>query len=151
SSLLAAMATTSTNPSRRTASMWCAPTKPGPTSPIPIRFMLIARPKPSASARVTGDRAPADASPRLRPLRQRLLRKRHALPDFLDGGPGAAVLVFDVGANRPLLFLQELERFANRRVALAPRHVVALVLLPILQVQVGDVGVMLRDVRERVE
>ena len=33
-----AIATTSTNPSRRTASTWCIPTKPGPTRPIPIRW-----------------------------------------------------------------------------------------------------------------
>src|SRR5690349_5930972 len=105
--------------------MWCAPTKPGPTRPMPMR-------------RVTS--GPAS--------RQRRLRERHALLHFLHRRAGAAVLVLHVGANRPLLLLQELQRLANRRVALSPRHVVALVLLAILQVQVRDVGVVLPDVAE---
>ncbi len=58
----------------------------------------------------------------------------------------AAILVLDVRGDRPPFLLQQLQHLANRRVALAPRHVVALVLLAILQVQVRDVGVMLADV-----
>ena len=37
-----ASATTSTKPSRRTASMWCGPTNPAPTRPIPMRRELTA-------------------------------------------------------------------------------------------------------------
>src|SRR5437763_16132014 len=108
--------------------MWCAPTNPGPTRPMPMRRVTTGLPS-----------------------RQRRLRERHALLHFLDRRAGAAILVLDVGANRPLLLLQELQRLANRRVALPPRHVVALVLLAVLEVQVRDVGVVLPDVVERVE
>src|SRR6478672_7893061 len=43
-SLLAATATTSTKPRRRTASTWCAATNPGPTSPMPILFIDLCAP-----------------------------------------------------------------------------------------------------------
>src|SRR3954470_23186885 len=119
-SLLAATAMTSTNPSRRTASMWCAPTKPGPTRPMPMRFT----------------RVPFDRRPPLASSRERRLCVGHAPFDFVDRAARAAILVFDVGTDRPLLALQQLQHLADRRVALAPRDVVALIFLAILQVQV---------------
>src|SRR6185369_16958825 len=64
--------------------------------------------------------------------RERLLRVGEALRHFLDRRAPPAILVLDVGRNRPPLALQQLQHLANRRVALAPRQVVALVLLPIL-------------------
>ncbi len=49
-----AIATTSTSPSRRTASMCCAAIKPGPTNPIPIRLRrLIDSPTNEACAHPT--------------------------------------------------------------------------------------------------
>ena len=82
---------------------------------------------------------------------QRLLHERQALPDLFDRRPGAAILVFDVSDDRPSLLLQHLQHRRNRRVALAPRHVVALISPPILEVQVADVGVVLAEIRDRVE
>src|SRR5580765_111235 len=61
------------------------------------------------------------------------------------------MLVFDVRADRPALFAEQPQHFLDRRVARAPRHVVALVLLAILQVQVRDAVVMVADVLHGVE
>src|SRR5436190_5411329 len=83
--------------------------------------------------------------------RERGLRVREALLHFLHRAGLSTVLILDVGANRPAFFLEQLQRLANRRLALAPWRVVTLVLLPILQVQVRDVGVVLTDVRDRIE
>src|SRR3954469_8026215 len=82
--------------------------------------------------------------------RQRLLRELDALLHLLRRRAGALVLVLDVGGNRPLLLLQELQPLANRRLALPPRRVVPLVLPAILEVQVRDAGVVLADVRDGV-
>src|SRR3954454_8583111 len=82
--------------------------------------------------------------------RERLLRVLEALLHFFRRCGLTPVFVLDVGGNRPLLLLEQLEYFADRRLALAPRDVVALVLLAILQVQVRDVGVVLADVGDRV-
>src|SRR5262245_11495902 len=106
--------------------MWCAPTKPGPTRPMPMRVVT-------------------------RLSRQRLLRVGDALLHFLDRRALAAVLVLDVDGNRPPLALDQLQRLADRRLALAPWQVVALILLSILQVQVRDVGVMRLDELDGVE
>src|SRR4029453_5287037 len=121
------MATMSTKPRGGAASMWWAPTNPGPTRPMPIRCIVFTRVRSC----------------------QRLPGKGDTLRHFLDRRPLPAVLVFDVGRDRPLLALQQLQHLANRRVALAPRHVVALVLLAVLQVQVGDLRMVLADIGDR--
>src|SRR5688572_12184530 len=82
--------------------------------------------------------------------RQRLLRVSDALLDLVDRRAGATVFVLDVGADRPALPFEQLQNIADRSVARAPRHVVPLCLLSILDVQVGDAVVMLADVRDRI-
>src|SRR4029453_15595374 len=81
---------------------------------------------------------------------ERVPGERETLLDLLDGAGLATMLVFDVGANRPALFLEQLQDVPDRRVAGSPRGVVALVFLAILEVQVGDARVMLADVGHRV-
>src|SRR5207249_4183046 len=82
---------------------------------------------------------------------ERRLGVRETLLHFFDRSALPLVLVFNIGADRPLLALQQLQDLPDRRLALAPRRVVALVLLAILQMQVRDVGMMLTDVRDRIE
>src|SRR4026209_2602006 len=99
------MPTPSPKPTRLTASMRWAPTTTGPPSPMPMRF--------------------------IRPSCERLLCVRVALLHLSDRIGLAAIFILDVGGNRPLLALQQLQHLFDRRVALAPRHVVALILLPV--------------------
>src|SRR5213079_1048585 len=132
-SLLAAIATTSTNPRRRTASMWCAPTKPGPIRPMPMRVM---RSLPPPLARCSGER---------------LLHIVETLRDLFDRRARPAIFVLDVRADRPAFLFQQLQDFADRGVPFAPACVVPLILLTILQVQIGDVRMVLADVRDGVE
>src|SRR5438093_8557203 len=73
------------------------------------------------------------------------------LPYFVYWRAGTFVLVLDIGADWPAFLLQQLQHGLDWRVALAPRRVVALVLFSILQMQVRDVGVVLADVRDRIE
>src|SRR5258705_2214954 len=86
--------------------------------------------------------SPSPAYPPYLPSGQRLLRELVALLHLFGRRPGSAVLVFDVRGDRPAFFLQRLQHFANRRLALSPGHVVPLVLPAILEMQVGDVGLV---------
>src|SRR5437773_1731778 len=166
--LVAATATTSTKPRRRTASMWWAPTNPGPTRPIPMRVIRTVRPaehRPAPPARVSGARGspttlaqgyggPPKLQRRRKRLRrkggrprsgERLLRVLVTFPDLFDGRALAAVFVLDIGPDRPAFLFQQLQHVANRRLALSPGRVVALILFAILQMQIGDVGVVLAN------
>src|SRR6266571_4178722 len=98
----------------------------------------------------TGDGGRRDR-PQFPPSGERALLELEALLDLFDRRSRPAVFVLDVGGNRPPLFLEELENLANRRVALAPRRVVALMALSILHVKIRDVGVMRVDVGHRIE
>src|SRR6266851_5563436 len=82
---------------------------------------------------------------------QRPLLELEALLHLFDRRASPAVLIFDVGGNRPAFFFEELQDLADGGVAFTPRRVVALMLFPILDVEVRDVGVMRLDVRDRVE
>ena len=73
-----------------------------------------------------------------------------ALFHFLDRRARALVFVLEVGRDRPLVLLQQLQHFAHRRVACAPLHVRPLIALAVLDVQVRDVRVVLAEVRDRV-
>src|SRR5439155_25582614 len=86
-----------------------------------------------------------------RSLRERLLRELVTFLHFFDRRSRPAILVFDVGADRPALTLQQLKHLADRRVALPPRRVVALILFAVLQMEVGDVRVMLADISHGIE
>src|SRR4051812_32761226 len=78
--------------------------------------------------------------------RQRRLHERGALLHFCDGTALATVFVFDEGTNRPPLPFEERQHLRDLRVARAPWRVVALITLAVLDVQVGDVAVMLAEV-----
>ena len=71
--------------------------------------------------------------------RERLLCVFEALLHLFRRRAGAAIFVFDVRRDRPPLLLEQLQHVLDRCVALAPRRVVPLVLLAILEMQVGDV------------
>src|SRR5262245_35153649 len=76
---------------------------------------------------------------------------RQTIPHLVHRASLPAIFELDVDGKRPPLALEELQDFPDRRVARPPRHVVALVLLAILEVQVRDVGVVRRDVLDGVE
>src|SRR3954471_8068536 len=82
--------------------------------------------------------------------RQGRLQERRALLHFGDGTALPAVFVFDEGANRPPLAFEQREHLRDLRVARAPWRVVALVPLAVLDVQVGDVAMVLAEVSNRV-
>src|SRR3954464_7551729 len=82
--------------------------------------------------------------------RQGRLHERRALLHFGDGTALPAVFVFDEGANRPPLAFEEREHFRDLGIARAPWRVVALITLAVLDVQVGDVAVVLAEVGNRV-
>ena len=89
-------------------------------------------------------------APWLKRLRgQRLLRILQALRD-LDHRV-AGVLEFDVAGNVVFLVAQELQHLLDRGVSLAPRHVRAVILLAILQVEMRDAIVVFLDIRYRIE
>src|SRR5206468_8636904 len=63
---------------------------------------------------------------------------------------GLPVLVFDVGGDFPPLFAQQAQHGHDRRVALAKRHVGAVILLPVFDVQRDDAVVVLANVLDGV-
>src|SRR4051794_40778531 len=81
---------------------------------------------------------------------ERFLAVLHALRHLLHrvGARRNSVLQLDVGVDRPLLLLEELQDLLNRRLALTPGEVAA-VGGAVLQVQADDLVVVLFDDRDR--
>jgi hypothetical protein len=84
-------------------------------------------------------------------FRQSLAHEREPFLHFVDRRPRTLVFIFEVCRDRPLVLAEQSQHFANRRIPLSPGHVVALVPPAILDVQVRDGGVVLANVRDRVE
>src|SRR5438270_11030176 len=102
---------------------------------MPIRFMRWFRAPESLALQRNEARLALRNSRRSASLSgERLSGERHALFHLVDRAAGAAVLVLDVGRNRPPLALQQPQHFTDRRLAFPPRRIVALVLLALLQV-----------------
>src|SRR5262245_58196095 len=83
-------------------------------------------------------------------LPQRVLDILKALSHF-GNSIFAAVFVFDIRGYVPLLLFQQLEDLLDRRVALSPWHVGAVVLLAVLQMEIGDPAMMLGDIGDRIK
>ena len=87
---------------------------------------------------------------RIRSSSERFLAVLHALRHFLHRVGARRDLVFqlDVGVDRPLLLLEKLQDFLDRRLTLAPGEI-ATVGGAVLEVQADDPVVVLLDHRDR--
>ena len=76
----------------------------------------------------------------------------YARPFFTSstGVPAPLYSYSRYGRNRPLVLLQQLQHLLHRRVARAPLHIRTLIALAILDVQVGDVRVVLAKICDRI-
>src|SRR5262245_48470703 len=81
---------------------------------------------------------------------ERFLAELDTLRDFgyRAGALRDAVFQFDIRVDRPLLLLEQLQHFLDRRLSLAPREIAA-GCIAILQVQADDLVVILFDHRDR--
>src|SRR3981189_1250187 len=78
-------------------------------------------------------------------LRQRRFHVFEALCEFLSGSAVTGVFIFDVRGNGIALRLEEAQYRFDGRVALTERQIGTVVLLSVLEVQIGDPAMVRTD------